>query len=100
MQCPVRTFGQRLTNSLRSARGPGAQGNHFARMLLFQLQSFFERVSVRLVHLETDIVLFTPAPACIDVELRIAYGDLLDGTDNFHEWRGRAVARLVSPRTS
>ena len=80
----VGAFGQRLADGLRSARRPGAQRDHFAAVLLLQLQRLFERVSIRLIDLETEVALLNPAAARIDAKLRIADRNLLDGNDNLH----------------
>ena len=47
---------QRLANGLPGARGTGAQGDHFAAVLLLELQRLFERVGVRLVDLLGQVV--------------------------------------------
>ncbi len=64
--------------------GAGAKSDHFAAVLLLQLQRGFERVSVRLVDLVSEIGLFDPLARRSDPQLRIARGHLLDGNDDFH----------------
>ena len=81
----VGAFGQCLADGLRSAGRSGAQGDHFAPVLFLQLQSLFQGVGIRLIDLETQVVLLNPAAARVDAKLRIANRNLLDGNDNFHE---------------
>ena len=65
--------------------GPEAQGDDFAAVLLFELQTFFKRVRVGLIDLERQIVLLNPSPAVIDAQLRVARGHLFDSDDDLHE---------------
>ena len=51
---------QRLANHLRDARRSGRADDHFAAVLLLQPQRLFERVGVRLVHLEGGVLLADP----------------------------------------
>ena len=83
MNRAVGALGQRLADGLRDPRRPGAQGDHFAAMLLLQPQRLFQRESIRLIGLETEVVFLNPAAAGIDTKQRIARGDLLYGDQIF-----------------
>ena len=80
----VGAFGQRFADGLRGARRAGAEGDHFAAVLLLELQGFFQGVGVRLVDLVGEIGFLDPLAGGGDAQLRIARGNLLDGNDNFH----------------
>ncbi len=56
----VRAFGQRFADGLRGALRTGAQHDHFAAVLFFQLQRLFERVGVRLIDLEAQVGFLDP----------------------------------------
>ncbi len=84
MDGAVGPFGQRFADGLPGALRGRAERDHFAAMLLFQLQSRFERVRVRLIDLISQVGLFDPLARARDAQLRIARRDLLDGDDNFH----------------
>ena len=47
----------------RRARGTGAERDHFAAVLFFQLQRLFERVGIGLVDLEAQVVFWIQCPA-------------------------------------
>ena len=81
----VGALGQSFADGLRRARRSGAQRDHFAAVLFLQLQRLFQRVRIRLVDLEAQIVLLNPAAVRVDAELRIAHRNLLDGDNYFHE---------------
>src|ERR1700691_4361690 len=51
-------------------------------MFCFQAQGFFERVAVRLVHLEADVGFFDPVPG--DGKGCVLCGDLFDADDDVH----------------
>ena len=53
-------------------------------MLFLELQRFFERVGVRFVDLEAQIVFVDPAPSGIDAQRRIADRNLLDRDQDLH----------------
>ncbi len=53
-------------------------------MLLPELERLFEGVGVRLVHGVLQVGFFNPFAGGVDADLRIAFGDLLDGYYDFH----------------
>jgi len=79
----IRAFSERFTNGLSGPRRTRAQRDHFAAVLLFQLERFFQSVGVGLIDLETQIGFLDPLAGCIRPELRVADGNLLDRDDNF-----------------
>ena len=80
----VGALGERFADGLRGPGGPGAQRDHLAAVLLFQLQRFFERVGVGLIDLVVQIGFLNPPAGRIYAELRVADGDLLNRNDDFH----------------
>ena len=83
MDSAVRALGQRFLDGLLHALGAHGKRDHFAAMFFLQAQSFFERVTIRLVHLESDIGFLDPVSG--DGERRVFGGNLLDTHDNFHD---------------
>ena len=92
---------QRLADDLRDARRPGRADDHLAAVLLLQPQRLFERVGVRLVHLEAGVLLADPGLGVVQARLPLAGGDLFDADGDFH-WstqfscRARRYAELIS----
>ena len=64
----IGALGQSLANGLRCARRSSAQSDDLAAVLFLQLKRLFERISVGLIDLETEIALLDPAPARVDFE--------------------------------
>ena len=60
MNGAVGAFGEGFANGLRGARGSGAQHHHFAPVFLFQLQAFFQGVSIGLIDLVAEIGILNP----------------------------------------
>src|SRR6266478_4732960 len=79
---PVRTLGQRLLNRLLHALRPHRKCDHFAAVFFLQPQCFFQRVAIRLVHLETDVGLANPVSR--DGQRCVLRGNLLNAHDNIH----------------
>jgi hypothetical protein len=63
MDGAVRTLGERLAQGARDALGAGAEHDNLAALActLLQLQRFFERIGVRLVHRPGEIALVDAA---------------------------------------
>jgi hypothetical protein len=53
-------------------------------MLLLEAQRLFERIRVRLVHLESRILLANPGFRIVEAGLPLPGGDLLDADSNLH----------------
>src|SRR5215216_5176417 len=77
---------KRFAQHLRCACRAGGADNHFAAMFLAKPQRLFERVRVRLVHLEAGILLADATPAVIDTRLPFAGGNLLYTHSYAHEY--------------
>ncbi len=60
MDGAIGALGEGFANGLGGARGSGAQHHHFAAVFLFQLQAFFQGVSVGLVDLVAEIGVLNP----------------------------------------
>ena len=80
----VGAFGEGFADGGTDALGSCAEHDDFAAVLLLELQGFFERVGVGLVHGALQVGFFDPFAGAVDAHLRIALGDLLDGDDDFH----------------
>ena len=84
MNGAVGALGQRLANGLGGARRSAAQNHHLAAVLLFELETFFQRVGVGLIDLVAQLVLGDPEPGRVDPQGRVTRGNLLDGHHNLH----------------
>ena len=84
MDSAVGALGEGFANGLRHARGTGADHDHFAAVLLAQLQGFFESVGVGLVDLEAQVVFVDPGSGGVHAQRRIAEGNLLDRYGDLH----------------
>src|SRR5208282_4465965 len=78
----IRALRQRLFNRLFNAFGTQGRRDHFPAVLLLQTERFFQRVGIRLVHLEADVRLIDPVPG--DGQRRIFGRHLLDAHDDVH----------------
>ena len=65
---------ERFADDLRHARRPGGTDDHLAAVLLLQPQRLFERVGVRLVHLEAGVLLADPGLVVVEARLPVAGG--------------------------
>jgi hypothetical protein len=81
----VCALGQGFADGLADALGAGADDDDFAAVLLLELQGFFEGVGVGLVEGELQVGFVDPLGRSVDADLRIAFGDLFDGYDDFHD---------------
>ena len=77
-----RASASRITCATRA--GPAEHDHDFAAVLLLEPQRLFERVGVRLVHLEAGVLIADPGLRVVEAGLPLAGGDLLDADGNFH----------------
>jgi hypothetical protein len=77
---------QRFAEHLAGASGARRARHHLSAVLLTQSKRLFERVRIRLVHLEAGVLLADPAPGVIHPRLPLLHGHLLD-TDRDPHWR-------------
>ena len=91
----IGALGQGLANGGAHALRAGGEDDHFAAVLLLELQAFFKGVGVRFVHGELDVGFFNPFPGAVDAHLRIALRDLLDGYDDLHFFRLSGIRVLA-----
>ncbi len=84
MDRAIGALGESLADGLRRALGTGAERDHFSAVLLLELQACFERVGVRLIDFEAEIVFLNPGAGAVDAERRIPGRSLLDRNNNFH----------------
>src|SRR5207248_9407867 len=71
-------FRSRLANRLRRPPRSRAQCDHFTAVLLLQLQSGFQRIGVRLVDFEAEVVFLNPGSRAVNAQQRVAGRGLLD----------------------
>ena len=81
----IGAFGEGFANGLGGALGSGAQHHHLAPVFFFQLEAFFQGISIGLVDLVTEIGILNPGARWRDAQLRVAGRDLLDTNDDLHE---------------
>src|SRR5256885_2089521 len=98
MNRAVGALGQSFTQGLRYARRTGADHDYLAAMLFTQLQGFFERVGVRFVDLEAEVVFFDPGAGGVDAQRRIAERNLLNRNCDFHQSFLKIRQPLVPPK--
>ena len=79
----VGALGQRFLDGLLRALRAHRDRDHFAAVLFFQAQRFFEGEAVRFVGFEPDVGFANPRAAFHNREWRIFGGDLLDANANF-----------------
>ena len=79
----VGALGQGFLDGLLHALRAHGERDHFPAVFFLQAQRFFERVTVRLVHLESDIGFLDPVAG--DGQRSVFGGNLLDAHDNFHD---------------
>jgi len=90
---------ERFTDDLGHARRPGRADHHLAAVLLLQAERFFERVGVRLVHLERGVLLADPGFRFVEAGLPLARGDLFDADRDLHALNLlNSSAALVPPK--
>src|SRR5439155_15949759 len=83
MDSPVRAFGQSFPQNLLRSLGTGRDNDYFPAVLLFLAQSFFQRVSIWLVHFVRNI--FTnPGAGLVQLERRIFLRNLLHANQDLH----------------
>ena len=76
-------FGQSFLDGLLRAVRAHGDGHHFAAMLFFQAQRFFQREAVGLVGFKADVGFADPCAAFDNGERRILRGNLFDADSNF-----------------
>ena len=75
---------ERFADYLRDARRPRRAHHHFAAVLLLQPQRLFERIRVRLVHLEAGVGFTNPRFVVVEARLPFARRDLFDANGDLH----------------
>ena len=81
----VGALGQRFLDRLLHALRAHRHGDHFAGVFFLQAQGFLERVTIRLVHLKSDVGFANPA--CVgNGQGSVLGGHLLDADDNLHSY--------------
>ena len=83
MNRAVRALRQRFLDGLLHALRAHRKSDYFAAVLFLEAKSFFERVAVRLVHLEADVGFLDPVSG--DGQRRVFRRNLLDAHDDVHE---------------
>src|SRR5262249_40741511 len=83
---------------LGDAGRPGRADDDLAAVLLLEAQRLFERVGVRLVHLEAGVAFANPRLAVVQARLPLARGHLFDADSYLHRsrtqrWRGTQEPR-------
>ena len=68
MDGAVGALRQRLADGLGGAFRTGTKHDHLAAMLFFQEQRLFERIGVRLVDFEAEVLFVDPLAAVIDAD--------------------------------
>src|ERR1700723_1831322 len=76
-------FSQGFADGLADALRSGGEDDDFAAELLFELKGFFKGVGVGLVEGELEIGLVDPLAGRVDAYLRVAFGDLFNGYNDF-----------------
>ena len=84
MNGPIRTASQRLADDLRHARRPGGAGNDLATVPFLEPQRFFERIGVRLIHLEAGVAVADPDVRLADTQRPFSGDDLFDAHGDLH----------------
>ena len=84
MNGAIGAAGERFANHLGDPRGSCRADDHLAAVLLLEAQRFFERVGVRLVHLEAGVLIANPGLGVVQPGLPVPGGDLLDADGNLH----------------
>ncbi len=82
MNAAIRAFGERFLDGLLHALRSHGERDDFAAMFFFEAQSFFERVAVRLVHLEANVGFANPVSG--DGQRGVFGGNLFNAHDNVH----------------
>src|SRR5262249_3231095 len=80
----IRTSCKSLTKHLRASRWSGRAHDNLTAMLLTQAERFFERVCIRLVHLEACILLANSTTRVVDPRLPLTRRNLLDADSDLH----------------
>src|SRR5216683_3094251 len=83
MDAAVRAFRERFLDRLLHALRAHRKRDHFPAVFFLQPQSFFQRVTVRLVHFEPDVRFLDPVSR--DRQWCVFRGNLFDANDNFHK---------------
>ena len=97
MDGPVRALGQSFADGRAHALRAGAHDNHFAAVLLLELQRLFKRIGVWLVHRVLQLTLFNPFAGSGDVNRGVAVWNLFDSNNDFHdEWLQFILAHAPS----
>ena len=83
MNGAVRTFGQSLPQNLLGSGGTGSDDDYFSAVFLLLTESFFERVSIRLVHFVRHV--FTnPSAGLVQLQRSIFLRNLLHANQDLH----------------
>ncbi len=83
MDGAIRALGQGFAQNLLGARRTGCNDHHFAAVLLFLAQRFFEREGVRLVDFVGN-VFADPGAGLVQLERRIFLRHLFHADQNLH----------------
>ena len=85
MDAAIGAFGEGFADGLADAFRAGGDDDDFAAIGFLELEGFFKGVGVGFIEGEFDVLEVDSGACCVDADAGIAFWDLFDGYDDFHD---------------